>query len=192
VYFFNLYFTRPVIKTTLASYINMLFTMFKYNVLNKIWTLISRHLREKHMFHFWNVGAIWPTLYSNCILVWFFFSILLTLSVPNTTCLVYTHMVGLEIHFVQLFDMISTFFAFWQLGAYYRSRHNVPEEVHQIQGIVQSRRTVHLPWLRLLDLQDVDDWLSQAMSVSTAAHVGQCKTVQTPSRHCYHVNCIHK
>jgi len=58
--------------------------------------------------------------------------------------------------------------------------------------IVQSHRTVHLPWLRLLDSQDVDSWLSQAMSVFTAAHVGQSKIVQTPNRHYYHVNCIHE
>jgi len=50
----------------------MLFSMFKYNVLTKIWTLISRNLRKKHIFPFGNVGTI--TLYNYCISVWFIFS----------------------------------------------------------------------------------------------------------------------
>jgi len=81
---------------------------------------------------------------------------------------------------------------------------NVPEKAHHMQGIAQSRGTVHqekdgrgggdngsttLPWLRLLDQQYFDDWLSQAMPVCTACTRG---AVQTPIRYYYHVNSMHK
>jgi len=76
---------------------------------------------KKKKINFGNVGTI--TLYNNSILVWFYF-ILCSISDPNTTCLIYTHMIILEIHFVQYFDTLSKFL---HLGYYYRSIRNAPE-----------------------------------------------------------------